>query len=115
MSVNTYFYLIRDNVQTDVSDTIFCGIGNLNRSGWGYYCNEVLTKKGLLQFLPAWRLNVIENYDGDSSMFPEETLVKIVENVKKEILDISTTLFKLDGTYCGMLAFKKPYQQLLTY
>ena len=87
MSVNTYFYLIRDNVQTEVSDTIFCGIGNLNRSGWGYYCKEVLTKKGLLEFLPAWRLNVIENYDGDSSMFPEETLVKIVENVQKEILD----------------------------
>lgn len=87
MSVNTYFYLLRDNVQTDVSDTIFCGIGNKNRSGWGYYGNKVLTKKELLEFLPVWRLEVIENYDGDSSMFPEETLVEIIENVQKEILD----------------------------
>ena len=87
MSVNTYFYLLRDNVQTEVSNTIFCGIGNRNRSGWGYYDNKVLTKKELLEFLPVWRLSVIENYDGDSSMFPEETLVEIVENVQKEILD----------------------------
>ena len=87
MSVNTYFYLLRDNVQTEVSDTIFCGIGNRNRSGWGYYDNKVLTKKELLEFLPVWRLSVIENYDGDSSMFPEETLIEIVENVQKEILD----------------------------
>lgn len=88
MSVNTYFYLLRDNVQTEVSDTIFCGIGNLNRSGWGYECDiRTLTKKELLTFLPGWRLNVIENYDGDSSMFPEEELLKIIENVQKEILD----------------------------
>ena len=87
MSVNTYFYLLRDNVQTEVSDTIFCGIGNRNRSGWGYYDNKVLTKKELLEFLPVWRLSVIENYDGDSSMFPEETLIEIVENVQKEVLD----------------------------
>ena len=87
MSANTYFYLLRDNVQTDVSDTIFCGIGNLNRSGWGYDGERILTKKELLVFLPVWRLQVIENYDGDSSIFPEETLVKIVENVQKEILD----------------------------
>lgn len=87
MSVNTYFYLLRDNVQKEVSNTIFCGIGNRNRSGWGYYDNKVLTKKELLEFLPVWRLSVIENYDGDSSMFPEETLVEIVENVQKEILD----------------------------
>ena len=87
MSVNTYFYLIRDNVQTEVSNTIFCGIGNRNRSGWGYYGKEVLTKKELLEFLPEWRLKVIENYDGDSSMFPEETLAEIIENVQKEILD----------------------------
>ena len=87
MSVNTYFYLLRDNVQTEVSDTIFCGIGNRNRSGWGYCGEMILTKKELLTFLPVWRLDVIDNYDGDSSMFPEETLVKIVENVQKEILD----------------------------
>ena len=87
MSVNTYFYLIRDNVQTDVSNTIFCGIGHRNGSGWGYYGDKILTKKELLTFLPAWRLKVIENYDGDSSMFPEETLVEIVENVQKEVLD----------------------------
>lgn len=87
MSVNTYFYLLRGNVRREVSDTIFCGIGNRNRSGWGYYGNEILTKKELLEFLPVWRLNVIENYDGDSSMFPEETLIEIIENVQKEILD----------------------------
>lgn len=87
MSVNTYFYLLRDNVQKEVSNTIFCGIGNRNRSGWGYYDNKVLTKKELLEFLPVWRLSVIENYDGDSSMFPEETLIEIVENVQKEVLD----------------------------
>lgn len=87
MSVNTYFYLLRDNVQKEVSNTIFCGIGNRNRSGWGYYENKILTKKELLEFLPVWRLSVIENYDGDSSMFPEETLIEIVENVQKEVLD----------------------------
>lgn len=87
MSVNTYFYLLRDNVQTDVSDTIFCGIGNRNRSGWGYYGKRILTKKELLAFLPVWRLNVVGNYGGDSSMFPEETLVEIIENVQNEILD----------------------------
>ena len=87
MSVNTYFYLLHDNAQTEVSNTIFCGIGNLNRSGWGYYDKKVLNKKELLEFLPEWRLKVIENYDGDSSMFPEETLAEIIENVQKEILD----------------------------
>lgn len=88
MSVNTYFYLLRDNVQTEVSDTIFCGMGNLNRSGWGYEGDKkTLTKKELLLFLPLWRLNVVGNYGGDSSMFPEEAFVKIVENVQKDILD----------------------------
>lgn len=87
MSVNTYFYLLRDNVQSEVSDTIFCGIGNRNRSGWGYYGDKILTKKELLVFLPVWRLTFIDNYDGDTSVFPEETLVKIIENVQKEILD----------------------------
>lgn len=87
MSVNTYFYLLRDNVQTEVSDTIFCGIGNRNRSGWRYYGEMILTKKELLAFLPVWRLKVIDNYDGDTSIFPEETLVEIIENVQKEILD----------------------------
>lgn len=87
MSVNTYFYLLRDNVQTEVSDTIFCGMGNLNRSGCGYYGERVLTKKELLEFLPVWRLNVVGNYGGDSSMFPEETLAEIIQNVQKEVLD----------------------------
>ena len=87
MSVNAFFYLLRDNVQTNVSGTIFCGMGNINRSGWGYDGKRILTKKELLVFLPVWRLNLVGNYGGDSSMFPEETLVEIVENVQKEVLD----------------------------
>lgn len=87
MSANTYFYLLRDNVQTDVSDTLFCGMGNIDRSGWGYSGKMILTKRELLVFLSIWRLNIVGNYGGDSSMFPEEALVKIVENVQKEILD----------------------------
>lgn len=91
------FYLLRDNVQTEVSDTIFCFIGNRNRSGWGYYGDKILTKKELLEFLPTWRLQVIENYDGDSSAFPEKTLAKIVENVQKEILDTDKIGIEFSG------------------
>ena len=84
MGTNTQFYLIKKTKKVDVTDTIFEGIGNLNRSGWGCHPEmEFRTKKRVLQWLPQYREQVIENYDGDETVFPMQTYEDIVSNLEQ--------------------------------
>lgn len=86
MGCNTYFYEVNSKGQKvqDLSNTVFGGVGNLNRSGFDFWLDGdlKLNKQEVLDFLPKWRASIIDNY-GQESVFSEQLLQQIKDNVSK--------------------------------
>ena len=85
MGCNTYFYEVDSKGKRvrQLTNDVFDGVGNLNRSGWDFWLDGdlELNKQQVLDFLPKWRKSIIANYDGDESLFSESRLQLIMNNV----------------------------------
>ena len=99
MGCNTYFYEVNDKREKvqDLSNTVFAGVGNLNRSGVDFWLDGdlELNKQQVLDFLPKWRESIIAAYEGDESVFSISRLQLIKDNVSKldDSIKISVKFF----------------------
>lgn len=88
MSCNVYFY--NNETQEDLSDSVFLGVGNRNRSGsrtpWGSISGDCIkTVAEIKNDIPVWIAMVKESYSDFKELrdYLDEALPKIMENLDK--------------------------------
>lgn len=98
MSCNVYFY--NNETQEDLSDSVFLGVGNGNRSGsrtpWGSISGDCIkTVAEIKQDIPKWIDMVKKSYDDFTEVYDslDGAKIEILNNLEKLPPDLEIEIY----------------------